>query len=457
MQYTKLHIVILIFTSTILTSGCNLGHESENGSTSPPYFIGSFIQEFLVKDWDDERWDMEMRLLKEAGMGYLIYAPSLLIDMNGNISTNYPSSLFISQQPNFSLEKCLRSAQKNDMKIFIGLNFNERWWKVDYDATWLVKQMEIGNSVADELIILYKEKYPDAMYGWYWVWEVDNLHWMTTECNEKLAQCLNTNLDHLSKVTPNMPLMMSPFMNHKVGGDSEQYKDMWKKVFAKTNFREGDIFAPQDCIGTEGLNFDNLDQWFSKLKEAVDSKPGLQFWGNVEIFEQRYWVSASLSRVQKQLKIVNKYANKIICFAYSHYYSPYVVSKQYHKSYLDYLKNGELKAESPEKIRNASLRENTQGIEISWDKNPDSGSTVGYCVYRDGTLLTKIQENEKNTIIKYLDPEGKKINAYDISSYNVLGIESEKTRASFVSEDIESAVTKAIETIPKKSDFYRRF
>ena len=65
--------------------------------------------------------------------------------------------------------------RKNGIKVFVGLNFNERWWKVDYDARWLLEQMEMGNKVADELVVLYKEKYPDAMYGWYWVWEVGQL------------------------------------------------------------------------------------------------------------------------------------------------------------------------------------------------------------------------------------------------------------------------------------------
>ena len=68
-----------------------------------------------------------------------------------------PSSLTKKKQQNKTLEKCLRSAQKNGIKIFIGLNFNDRWWKVDYDADWLISQMEIGNKVADELVALYKK------------------------------------------------------------------------------------------------------------------------------------------------------------------------------------------------------------------------------------------------------------------------------------------------------------
>ena len=183
-------------------------------------------------------------MLKEAGMKYLIYAPALLVDEKGKTTTNYPSALTKKKQGNRTLEKCLQSAQKNGIKVFVGLNFNERWWKVDYDARWLLEQMEMGNKVADELVVLYKEKYPDAMYGWYWVWEVDNLNCMTSERQSILAEALNTNLNHLSEIAPEMPLMLSPFMNYKVGGNAEECGKMWTNVFAQTDFRNASTYSP---------------------------------------------------------------------------------------------------------------------------------------------------------------------------------------------------------------------
>ena len=128
-----------------------------------------------------------MQMLREAGMSYMIYAPALHVEEAGKVSTCYPTSLAKKSNQNKTIESCLKSAQKYGIKVFLGLNFNERWWKVDYDADWLFNQMEIGNKVATELVSLYKEKYNESMHGWYWVWEVDNLNCTTPERQTALA------------------------------------------------------------------------------------------------------------------------------------------------------------------------------------------------------------------------------------------------------------------------------
>lgn len=407
----------------------NYTFEQKNKGTDIPRFSGSFIQEYLVAGWDDVRWDKEMEMFKEAGMKYLIFAPALLVDDKGKTTTNYPSSFAKKMFQSKTLEKCLRSAQKNDVKIFIGLNFNERWWKVNYDEKWLIGQMEAGNKVADELVALYKSKYPEAMYGWYWVWEVDNLNCMTEERQAILANALNTNLDHLSKIAPEMPLMLSPFMNEKVGFNAEGYGKMWKNVFAQTHFRIGDIFAPQDCVGAGGLAIDHVWEWFSNLKQAVNTKPGLKFWGNVETFDQRFWISAPMSRVIKQMEIVNGYVGNLICFAYSHYNSPYVVNKEYHEAYLQYCKSGKLPhVANPQAVKHASTRKTSQGIEVQWIPGT-LNATDGISIYRDGILLMKLQSNGKSFPTSFIDKDGNENNTYEVATYNIMNEESSKFKA----------------------------
>ena len=410
----------------------NTNNTSEPGdeTTSAPQFNGSFVQEYLVASWSNERCDQEMEMLKEAGIEYLIYAPALSVNESGITTTNYPSSLTTKDKQNNTLEKCLRSAQKKGVKIFIGLNFNDRWWRGDYDTNWLVGQMEIGNRVADELVALYKEKYGETMYGWYWVWEVDNLNWRTTERKDALVKALNTNLDHLSKISPGMPLMLSPFMNYKVGGGAEEYGKLWEYIFSKTNFRAGDIFVPQDCVGAGGLTLELVHEWFPKLKQAANSKPGLLFWGNVETFDQRFWVTAPLARVQKQLEIVNGYVSNMICFAYSHYNSPYVVNEGYHRAYVQYRKNGKLPSVAvPQKVTSVSAQKTAQGMEVKWV--PGSLDNVaGYSIYRYGELVGRVQLLNGKSSTLFLDKEQSVVNdAYEVASYNVLGDESGKVKA----------------------------
>lgn len=400
--------------------------EQKNKGTDIPQFNGSFIQRELVAHWDSNRWDMEMKMLKEAGMKYLIYAPALETDEKKTFAC-YPTSL--SKNYDKTLEKCLASAQRNGIKIFIGLNFNERWWKVDYSADWLIDQMKIGNKVADELVALYKKKYPDAMYGWYWVWEVDNVACKTPERQAVLAQALNTNLDHLTKIAPDMPLLLSPFMNEKLGTSDECGK-LWQNVFAQTHFRNNDIFAPQDCIGAGGLTLEHLEDWFYKLKMAVNTKPGLKFWSNVETFDQRFWTSAPLSRVKQQLETTNRYVSNFICFAYSHYNSPYVVSNTYHKAYLDYCKEGILpQCDAPQAVQSVSIQKTKQGVLVKWTAEKND-HIAGFSIYYNGALLMRVGVKANEIPSEYLHKTSDTaIGQYEVAAYDAIGNESQKVEA----------------------------
>lgn len=345
--------------------------QKKRGVNNVPVFDGTFIQEFLVNDWDDARWSKEFEMMREAGMEYLIFAPALLTDSAGNSTAIYPSRLVARKNRKDLIERCLRNAQKQQIKVFLGLNFNDRWWRVDYDADWLFGQMEQGNKVADELNALYKEKYPETLYGWYWVWEVDNLNCTTPERQAALAQALNINLDHLSKITPGMPLMLSPFMNSAVG-NADDCKKLWESVFAQTRFRIGDIFSPQDCVGAGGLKADQTGEWFSKLKQAVNTKPGLKFWGNVETFDQRDWSTAPFERIARQLHAIDPYVSNIICFSYNHYNSPYLVDPVHHDSYMNYRNGKSARANNEITLTKERLLDKIKG---GW-----AGKTIG-CTY----------------------------------------------------------------------------
>ena len=74
------------------------------------------------------------------------------------------------------------------------------------------------------------------------------------------------------------------------------------------------------------------------------------------IRDRRFWTSVPLERVQKQLEIVNGYVGNLICFAYKHYNSPFVVNPAYHQAYLQYCRTGCLPImDIPEKVKNADV------------------------------------------------------------------------------------------------------
>ena len=425
-------IIVFIVGLLFFMVGCsssNSSEKQENGGLSTPRFCGSFLQPWLSSDWDMARWEQEMNMLKNAGIQYLIYGPAWSMDINGQITTCYPSKLFNSSVQNASIDKCLASAQKYGIKIVLGLNFNDKWWNSTVSADWLVSQMNIGNSVADELLSLYKSKYGDTMYGWYWVWEVDNVNWISNDRQVALINALNTNLGHLSSVSPNMPLWLSPFMNEKAGGlDADGYKKFWINIFAQTNFRKGDVFVPQDCVGAGGLELSSVPAWFSKLKQAVDTKPGLKFWGNVETFISLYGVSAPLSRVVEQLKAEKPYVEDFISFAYDHYNSPLIVHKDYNDSYIYYCNKGVLPLlPTPQPVKSVTVSKDGDGVKVSWVAD-DFVQAAGYNIYRDGMLIMMLQQRGGYYPTEYVDKQSSAAGNYEVSVYNAVGNESSKIK-----------------------------
>ncbi len=431
--------LLFLFITSFLVTACskeNSDSELEPEITVHPVAVGSFVQPWFATFWDDKRWQEEFSMLKEAGMKYLVLDPTLQSDENDISNAIYPSDL-PNVKNNYSIDlvdNCLRNAEKAGFKVFIGLNFHKKWWGSN-TSEWISDQMELGNQVAGELFKKYKEKYPKSFYGWYWGWEIDNLRFKTAERQDALIKALNINIDYLNEITPNMPFMFCPFVNHRVGSVTEN-RDMWMNILPRVHFRKGDIFAPQDCVGAGGLELHMVDEWFKTIGEAVDLVPGLEFWSDAETFDQRFWTAATLDRFVKQMEIVQPYVSNIISFAYSHYYSTFQKSNEFHKLYQVYVKTGKLPTDlflAPVK----EMRVSSVGgkILVEWEEPPLMLNIVGYYIYRDGVLIGNVQydgQNKCETKFNDSDKLSKGKHIYKVSSYAANGDESTTAMAEVV-------------------------
>lgn len=397
-------------------------------SDSHPIANGSFIQQALIAQWDDRRWQEEFQTLKDAGMRYIVLAPTYWVDKTGKIRTMYPSALPGAQPGQSDLvDACLRNAEKAGFRVFMGLNFDDRWWQTDFTGDWLNQQMAVGNLVADELFERYATKYPNAFYGWYWVWEVANVDPLRLpEGQRVLAEAINVNLDHLNARYPSMPIMLAPFMNYRLGS-AKEYADMWKQVFAQTRFKAGDIFAPQDCVGAGGLKLELVSEWFAELAGAVKTKPELRFWSDAETFDQRFWTSATLTRFVEQMEAVKPYVSGIITFAYCHYYSPKNQIDDFHRAYVDYVRSGVIRPVSPiPPVRKARKEVQDGAVTITWEASRVPIS--GYYIYRDGERIADIQLRKVPSLDhRWVDRDGQWSAVYTVTAYDATGYESEPT------------------------------
>jgi hypothetical protein len=171
-------------------------------------------------------------------------------------------------------------------------------------------------------------------------------------CEKACADMININLDYLTGLNPDMPLMLSPFVR-TAGGDAITAGREWDKFFTLSHFRPGDIYCSQDAVGAGWMKIELLEQYFDEIKKAVDKKEGLLFWANNENFtdtenvpdspktKQRF-IPAPLERFVRQMNISDKYVSDHVTFAYSHYYAPDRCDPKLHEAYKNYYITGKI-------------------------------------------------------------------------------------------------------------------
>lgn len=440
------------------TSGTTGTTSAQPVGTDIRKICGSFIQPWLVAGWSQERWDEECSNMVKAGMKYIILQS--ITDLNYNTDNNvgqnpdsyklssvdslYPSNLPELKNANNgvdSLKECLEACKKNGMQAIIGPVSDNRWWLYGWgmptkpsDATdvvtqsyftkWTEENADLSNRIADEVISKYGSDYGSQIYCWYYnneIWNID------TACAGSddgvyakiLSNSMNLSLRHYTELTPGMPMMLSPFINPSLSSASGCAK-MWKDIFALTEFRDGDIFSPQDSFGgNTGLN---LDDWWSNYKKAVDSKPGLILWANNECFRSNYTIARLDNFINKQVNVTAKYAAANICFSWNHYYSPLEVNPGYDAAYVDYITNGKLDSTAP----------TTPVVSVNGTKvTVNSSDNIGICGYT-------IYKSDQKTIVKSVvcddttswltRPVSLSSGTYYVSTYDFCGNYSQMTK-----------------------------
>lgn len=336
-------------------------------------------------------------------MEYIIMGDSAVKNVNGRWYAYYPSKIegiSAGYGGRDAIGNALKNCEKYGVKVFVGVGLDELWWnKFVSDPAWLNEAMRVSAKIAEELYEKYHSLYPNAFYGWYWPPEIWNDPKLASKSGvrkqsiQTLSDGLNIVLDTLTKIDRSMPMMFSPFVNISIGSANDNYL-FWKDLISNTRFRKGDILCPMDSIGGEGNKLDYLDVWTKSYYQAVQETGNiLEFWSNCENFDydtSKSPISCSLTRFVKQLKTVSKYCPNIVTFAYSHYYSPYNTIDGYHKTYLDYLKNGKVETQPPTAPKNLKVVLENNVAVITWDASTDNMGVAGYNVYRNGTFMENI-------------------------------------------------------------------
>lgn len=286
-----------------------------------------------------------MKMLTSAGIDILILQDIAettggkvdTVGFDSQYSRDHAADNFVPHDT--MLRDALTAAKANGVKIFVGSNFSGEWWSNAFvDANWRAEQAAIGNALAQEIYDQYKPEFGDTLYGWYWTWEMYNNIYDTSACNAAWSDMMNQNLDYYHGLDTKMPVLFSPFLSAWVGGTPEQTRAQWAEFIGMTDFRAGDIFVPQDSYGGGSFELSYVGDSLAAMKAAADTKPGLEYWVNVETFDANFQ-SASIERLVSQMDVAAKYADHLISFSYSHYYNPLLSEAQAEldREYKEYL------------------------------------------------------------------------------------------------------------------------
>ncbi|MBR5780202.1 MAG: DUF4434 domain-containing protein [Clostridia bacterium] len=365
--------------------------------TDYPTLCGSFMQATMFKDYSYDRMKAHLQNMYDVGIDILIVQWTFETTSDGVKSVLFDDSFGADEKTadfdgsgSATLETILKASEEIGIKVFIGLNDNAEWWQKSVtDKNWIEQQSKLGLDGAKQMHEKYKTLYPNAFYGWYFVFEFYNMQ-APEQLLDNAAYLLNLYRDGLYGIDPEMPMMLSPYISAS-GASPDDTQKLWTRVFGKTNFRSGDIFCCQDSVGAGHITIDRLDAYYSAIKNAVDTKAELRFWANNECFTQSDWTTAPLDRFVEQMNISSKYVEAHITFAYSHYANPDTGKTGYHLAYKKYYETGKI-PESILKKPEITFTSESSGatVKISGSiQNPDK-TLMGVRIYKDGEMIKLI-------------------------------------------------------------------
>lgn len=411
-----------------------------------PAFTGSFIQSWASSTWNDDQWESEMEYMKQCGLEYVIVQD--LANKSSEKSGGSWNVYYNSRLPEFEnaakgendvLEKALYHCKKAGLKLFVPLAMFDDFWTEMALTQQYADICRLSGRMAEEIYNNYYEGYEDTFYGWYFVPEINN-NLLNVLGVGKLAQGLNLLLEKLTEIDPFLPLLMSPFYTNYLSGGSVLSMAQIVSFFEYTNFRDGDIYCPQDAVGAGWIKEKDLEKVWAIYGEAIKAcDADVKLWANVECFtsatadtltdgitgpaatENTVYVPATFDRVVKQMRIASAYAENIITFSFNHYYSPKFASTMFMETYKDYLANGYvLERVEPKAATGFTKTATDDGIVLEWNEAEDNFGIAYYRIEKNGKFLTRVETFAGGELC-FVDASGKSKDAYSIVAFDAAG------------------------------------
>ncbi len=416
-----------------------------------PEFSGTFVQSWESSTWSDERWQAEVNAMLNDGVEYLILQDIANMDSSGGWTVYYDSTADVfdgAVNGGDVIGAALKACKGTGIKVFVGLTMCDSFWLVGNFTGDYMKICNTAAQMVEDIYNTYYSDYPDTFYGWYFTPEINNM----INCAPlmgKMAKGLNTVIDAINATNKSLPLLISPFTADYLSfGKVAAYAD-WLTFFEKVNWRDGDIIAPQDAVGADWIEEDELVRIWEMYSAAVDKiDADVKLWANVENFdiaigpsilggtllrgetENIESVTATLDRFTRQLDIASRYCENIITFSYTHYFSDNMVRSFYMETYHDYVNNGYvLESQAPTAPASLTKTAGENGVMLEWEASTDNFGIAYYRVCKNGEFFKRIENYRWDYPLCIEDASGTSDDVYSVVACDAAGNFSPESKA----------------------------
>jgi hypothetical protein len=297
---------------------------------------GSFIDFLSKSDWSQLEWESQFQEMKDIGMNTAIIQ---FISYGNTTWFNSANDFTKIKYPN-ALPKLLAAANKKQMDIFMGLYFDEEYWKNQTNVDWLRLHADRCISIAEELNAQFGKN--PAFKGWYIPHEPEPNAYHSKELTASLNENLINRISDKLHSFDAKPVSIAAFFNSELTSTT-QLKDFMTEL-CKSNLQ---IIMLQDGIGVNHVSIEQVGLYYSEADRGLYENTNYkgEFWTDLETFGFAPQGPVTIDRIKKQLQseLSVSHITKAVTFQYYHDMCPTgpggTIAAKLRNDYLDFIKS----------------------------------------------------------------------------------------------------------------------
>jgi hypothetical protein len=286
--------IVLIYLSPDCQSNKKENKSEELQLTdSQKVLTGSFIDFFGKNEWSQQEWENQFQEMKDIGMTTAI----IQFISYGDITWFNSANNFTGIKYPDALSKLLAAANNKQMDIFIGLYFNEEYWKNQTNVDWLRLHADRCIYIAEELNAQFGKD--PAFKGWYVPHEPEPNAYHSKELTASLNENLINRISDRLHSFDAKPVSIAAFFNSELTTPA-QLKEFMAEL-CKSNLQ---IIMLQDGVGVNHVTTDQVGMYYREADRGLYENTNYkgEFWTDLETFSFEPQGPVTIERIKKQLQ-----------------------------------------------------------------------------------------------------------------------------------------------------------